>query len=280
LKILDREGKGPGDLLRGRAIAFDSDNNIFVYDSKNKKIVEYNSDGSYKRTIIVYEKIKKFKILKSGNIVALTSRSINKNNKFYSVNKLDIYSPEFKHIKNIDSLQLNLVSIQIGKNLATVQSPFQSNLLWGTDSLSNIYVVNPTNYELKKYNINGLKLLQKNYSSEKFYVSEKDINQYFEAINVDEKLMKKIKSITKFPDVKPFVTEILVAEDGKLYLRRNKKNNSNELIDVFTSELKFQIQHSLPSIYNLRKSITKNELFFLVSSYDVDFPFVKICNFR
>jgi len=277
IENIGQKGKGPSDLSMGRAIAIDSENNIFVYDKKNMKIVKYNSVGSYKKTINVYEKIKNFKILKNGNIVALTSKVVKKTNKLYWVDKLDIYTEEFEYIRSIDSMQLKTVSIKIGKNSMTSLSPFQSLLLWGTDRLSNIYVVDPSEYLLKKYNENGLKLLQNKYNCAKYYVSETDREQYFEEIHVDESLMKKIKSKTKFPDVKPFVNEMLVTEDGKIYLKRTSKNNSFELIDVFTAKLKFQTQRSLSSTYDLNKSLTKNGLFFLVSSKSVEFPFVKIC---
>jgi len=277
IENIGQKGKGPSDLLMGRFIALDSQNNIFVYDKKNMKIVKYNRVGSYKKTIKVYEKIKNFKILKNGNIVALTFRIVKKAKKLYWLDKIDIYTEEFEYIRSIDSMQLKIISIKIGKNRMTSLSPFQTRLLLGTDRLSNIYVVDPAEYLLKKYDENGLKLLQNKYNCEKYYVSEADREQYFEEISVDESLMKQIKSKIKFPEVKPFVNEMLVTEDGELYLKRTSKNNSFVPIDIFTTKLKFKIQRSLPSTYNLSKSVKKDDLFFLVSSNSVDFPFVKIC---
>lgn len=109
VRTIGRRGRGPGDLLRPSAVAFDNDNNILVADDFNRRIQAFDPKGNY---------LYGFKLgkLKRPSYVSVNSKNeimvYSHENTFFTGSLITLYNSRGESIKEIGNLFYKPESMQ------------------------------------------------------------------------------------------------------------------------------------------------------------------------
>jgi len=148
LKILGRQGKGPGEFRRIRGIDIDSNGEIYVSDMANQRISIFDSSGNFLNSFIVTEShiCDHIKLYRDRIFIGGLKQIIEKSSSSYAYGLyIHIYDKKGNFIKsfyptNKRALKLNVID------------PF---VAFDISKGGHIYCVQRTFYEISKYSLDG-----------------------------------------------------------------------------------------------------------------------------
>ena len=149
------KGQGPGEMQWIIWTGCDSQNNLFVSDNGNRKILIFSDDGSLVKEIRYPSKVGLLYPLENGNFFGLWDKHPAPSEKYMYVWAFSLYNPEFKEIKLLDTQKVYDFNI-LGDRGVNARPFFRSRV-----HNNNIYIsCEDRGYEILKFNLEG-DLLQK-----------------------------------------------------------------------------------------------------------------------
>ena len=149
------KGQGPGEMQWIIWTGCDSQNNLFVSDNGNRKILIFSDDGSLVKEIRYPSKVGLLYPLENGNFFGLWDKHPAPSKKYMYVWAFSLYNPEFKEIKLLDTQKVYDFNI-LGDRGVNARPFFRSRV-----HNNNIYIsCEDRGYEILKFNLEG-DLLQK-----------------------------------------------------------------------------------------------------------------------
>lgn len=278
---ISREGEGPGGLLAGRILRVDKNDNVYIYDIKSKRLSLFDFNGDYISSLRLDRQVLDFQPVLNNKLLVHSASLRDKEGKVVQVQKISLRSPNSSEAIVIDSLIIdNVTVIKNGSQQLSANGPFQESLVWDLDSKSNIIVVDPFKYVIKKYNLEGNILETTKFDVEKEIVTEKDKVLYFENIEVDEPMLGIIKKNTVFPNFMPYVSDIIIDKYNNIYLKKYSNKSDETLFYVFDNKIQFISNLQLPGEINYAKCVISSDKFYCVTKDTEGFPTVSICKLR
>ena len=149
------KGQGPGEMQWIIWTGCDSQNNLFVSDNGNRKILIFSDYGSLIKEIRYPSKVGLLYPLENGNFFGLWDKHPAPSEKYMYVWAFSLYNPEFKEIKLLDTQKVYDFNI-LGNRGVNARPFFRSRV-----HNNNIYIsCEDRGYEILKFNLEG-DLLQK-----------------------------------------------------------------------------------------------------------------------
>jgi len=254
LRSISRKGQGLGEIGSSYTIQITSDNELLVYDVRNRKILFFTLEGIHLRS----------KDLKNYSPLQIYSDS---RQNYYILDSVKIPNAESYNIVRLDenmNFVLNLIEYPVPPPPKTFLAFFtffyfkvlpDDNLLYGDSK----------NYELQILNPEGriLKRIIKEYDP--IPVTKKD--KEFRRRN-----MPKGQKV-EFPSHHPAFYGFFLDDTGKIYVRTWQEPLDKEryLYDVFNYEGKFMAQIPL----NIRPQVWKNSKIYTIEEDEEGFHQIK-----
>lgn len=161
IKKIGREGQGPGEFVELNSIEINRKNELFAYDSALRKIEVFATNGDLIKTIKLNRyTVKHFKLGKDGTLFMGQEKLKPINNKsklHYTISRYNMMTN-----KDFDICWMR----PIGRE--TMQFKYKGGILsfsnalhvkWDINSLNNIYIESPNNYEVNIFSSEGNLLL-------------------------------------------------------------------------------------------------------------------------
>ena len=223
IKSFGQKGQGPGEIQYIVWTGLDDQDNLFVSDNGNRKILFFTNEGEFIKDIRYPPNVGLLYPLSNGNYFGLWN-----NQPRHGAYKwaFSLYDSEFKEIKLLDSQ--NVYSLDIEGMRGIVSKPFTANNI----TKKNIYLVcEDRGYELLKYDLEG-NLVQK-------------ICKKYEPIEVSDQVIQERKEQYEkygmkiwFPEFWPPIGDFFLDDDGRIFVMTFEigKNPKEHIFDIFNPE--------------------------------------------
>jgi len=241
LKVIGREGKGPGDLNRPSCITFNG-KHIIVWELGNYRFSIFNEDGEFirhfkpKNPTVVW----KLKSLENGQVVFEVHEGYLENEKciHYILDKdlekgEEFYSHPIKRERYENKIQDD------------IKIPFGPLVSWDVMGKNKIVIGYQEEYKIDVYNPDKEKLFTIEHKSKRVKVTNKDKDEYFSSMvyvtngQTVQGAPPLIKKYTDFPKYKPYYKNILVSPENDIWVFLYSENDEDNLVDIFGRDGKF-----------------------------------------
>ncbi len=268
LQSIGRQGQGPGEFERPSSLLYlDIEDNIYVEDSG--KIHVFNKNGEFRNTIILAEFGRPisgyFGITSEGDIIAHTiSRGKRRsdlpmdNETFFNI---DLINSEGKVIKAIANfLREKSSPLRSGTRFTFPNNQHMTRLclcqlnenlsVYGFGSDYRLYIINSTGnivYRIEK-------------DEPPHPLTKKDIDKVLDRFMENQKKRKretvfsrrKVRRAMNFPKYKPFFSDILSDNKGRIYVKSFKSRfdeEKNNHYDLFCKDGYYIYKATIPILY-------------------------------
>ncbi len=284
LQTIGRRGQGPGEFLRPDSVCLDSEENIYVQDTR--KITVFNKNGTFKRTIPKSDFLSSWGVTKEGNFLARTSWWDPESNHANGTNEMILLDSEGKKIKTIVRYPFENPPPIKGK--MHISNLFEGHLYSCKMSEQFWIYGDPSEYKLFLIDSSGLlvRVIQKDEPGESFTRKEKDkvVDFWYERLNNfgrrrGEKYPKgDIRRYIKFPKHKPYFSWIFSDDKERIYVGRFKSPlDENEITDydVFNRDgyYLYKLKQSVP--HQFEGTIKKGCLYRVERDEETDYLRIK-----
>ncbi len=278
LVTFGREGKGPGEISKSYQMVIDPNDNIVIYELGNRRFSYFDNNGNYIKSILFSKIVWNFKIGPNGKNYVEEKERDRSGKKSGTLIKILQYSPDLKNKIVVDSIRIiDYISISEPARV-NVPVPFSPRLLWEISPTGNVVIAYSKDYTIKIFS-DELELLKKfQHEGIKIKVTSEDKKLYFDDIVIaTEGQTEKgapdfIRDATKFPNYKPYFTNIKIDDEGYILVKVNDPNSDVRHYDVFNSDGEFVNRFKLPVFgYN---SLFKAGAVYGIKRSDDEFPFV------
>lgn len=251
LKTIGREGQGPGE-FGGLYYSTFAKDHLVVWDSGNRRLCAFTADGEFvTSTGISYEtgSVRRLRGLPSGEVLVEMEKTYRREPEKPQDCKIDLYSKDLKFVRTIYTRSLWRKKYIRTKEygISTLFFPYSADVQWEVTPDGRIVIGYSGNYELEIFDRTGKRVAAVSHKSEPVSVTEKDKSAYFDSVafyRMGEKLKEPPEYITKFtefPKHKPVYKNILVDEDGNIWivLNRERQDDRGKVFEVFDPEGRF-----------------------------------------
>ena len=249
LKVIGREGHGPGEFNRPSRLTCSKDR-IIVWEMMNMRFSLLTLDGEFIKSVRHWFNeegmVQRMRALPDGNILIELEKRY-RDPKKPQDSSLELYSPEMEHIKTIylQPVWRNILGIP---NAPNILQPFSPLVYWNTSLEGKIALGFSKEYKIEVYNASEGFLFDFTHSYEPVKVTQKDKDAYSRNIlsgtttNAGTLRRKDpspaLKKYRKFPDYKPAFNRIVVDSEGNILVStyREKSNENYKYFDAFDPE--------------------------------------------
>jgi hypothetical protein len=252
IKIIGREGQGPGELSTPLYMTFAKDK-LVVWDLRNRRLCAFTSDGEFiTSSAISYDEgsVRKIRSLPNGVIVVEKEKSFRREPDKAQICSIDLYSTDLKYERTIYSRKLWRKKYVRTKDfgISTLYFPFAPDLFWDVIPAGLVVIGYSTQYEIEMYDSSGKKLSSFSNEYNPVKVTANDREEYFAGLVFSRngvilnEIPEYITKYTEFPKNKPAFRNILADSEGRILVVTHKRDKSEEgkVFDVFNAEGKFQ----------------------------------------
>lgn len=224
LKLLGREGQGPGEFNGPFRITFAKDK-LVVYELRARRLNTVDPDGNFiKNASMDFEEgsIRGIRALPNGNIVVEKEKSYFRTEVRPQNCMLFIFSPELESLNKVYEHEI-VRNKYITKPVSTnIPQPFFANVCWATTPDGNIVIGFAETYDISLYDPKKGKLLSFSHKFKPVKVTKKDKDAWFAGMTftrgneVFEGAQDYVIKNTSFPKNKPPFHDIKVDPEGNI----------------------------------------------------------------
>ncbi|HZX09767.1 MAG TPA: 6-bladed beta-propeller [Acidobacteriota bacterium] len=241
LKVIGREGKGPGDLNRPSCITFNW-KYIIVWELGNYRFSLFNEDGEIirhfksKHPAVVW----KLKSLGNGQVVFETRQGYCENEKsvlYILDNKLEKGEKFYSHTIKREHYE--------NKIQDDIKIPFGPIVSWDVIGENKIVIGYQEEYKIDVYKPDKEKLFTIEHQSKRVKVTKEDKKEYFSSMvymtngQTVQGAPPLIKKYADFPKYKPYYKNTVVTSENYIWVFLYTENNEKNLVDIFDRDGKF-----------------------------------------
>lgn len=282
LQTIGRKGQGPGEFEDPWGIYLDSEDKIYIYDSRRRNIHVFGKNGNFKGVIRLPSPALDFGITKDRNILMIhTQRSPEKSRGVKR--SLVIINPEGNIIKTIASYPYQLPP-RIKRRV--LGNPYSHRLYFFPAKDEGGIYGHSSEYKLFVLNSSGSLscIIEMDKPPDPITNKDKDrqIDKYLESqerFPRGEKLSRsEVKRAYVFPKFKRFFSGIISDNEGHIYVRRFKLYNPddrNQYFDLFNKEGYYIYKIKIPLNPNI---ITKRYVY--SAKRDPDTDYIKVIRYK
>jgi hypothetical protein len=222
IKVVGRQGAGPGDLAYPSTLGYTSEN-IFVWEISNQRFSFFSEKGEYIKSVKPKKRlmVKKISTLNNGDVIIETEK-YNYGQDIGQECILSLYSKDLEFKKDIYQhpiLTNKFISKPIRINII---QPFQPLVSWDIAKNGNIIIGFQEKYEIGIYDIEGKKTASFTHEYQPVKITKKDKEEFFDSLTftngskISRGAPKYIKDNTTFPKYKPAFEHIVVDSEGNI----------------------------------------------------------------
>ena len=246
LKVIGREGQGPGEFGRLYYSAFAKDR-LIVWDSGNRRLCSFTSDGDCIDSVnIPYDagSVRMMRGFPAGGIAIEMEKNFRSEPDKPQECRIDLYTEDLELVKTIYKRDLwrkkYIRTEEYGTT--TLYFPYCADVRWDILPDGRLVVGYSDEYRADLFDRNGKKISTITHDAEPVPVSGKDKKAYFDSLvfyRGGERLKEVPEYITKyteFPKNKPVYKNILADSEGNIWVVLNRKNQEEDgkVFDVFS----------------------------------------------
>lgn len=239
LKLIGREGQGPGEFSRPSNLACSTEK-LVVWDMRGMRFSMFDLEGrpikSVSHSFVEKGNPQKLKALPSGEFVAGIEK-IHFDPKTPQDFSIVLYSPEMEPLKTVYDHKVwrNIWGIPNAPNIPMPYSPY---VHWDLTPEGNIVIGYSDKYEIEVYSRDAVMIAAFSHDYEPMKVTGEDKEIFFKGLTfgrsgpggtvVSEEPPPSIKEHLKFPDFKPAFHSIAVDSDGNILVCPYGKEKKEE----------------------------------------------------
>jgi len=226
VKSFGQKGQGPGEIQYIVWTGLDNQDDIFVSDNGNRRILFFTGEGEFIREIRYPTKVSLLYPLSNGNYFGLWNIDPENSSKDMYIWAFSLYTPEFNEIKLLDSQNVYDFNTQGIRGI--VSRPFTAKKI----TYQYVYLAcEDRGYEILKYDLEG-NLIQK-------------IRKEYQPIEVSNQVIQEKKELFKgygmniwFPKFWPPMGDFFLDDDGRIFVMTFEKwkNPKEHIFNIFNPE--------------------------------------------
>lgn len=249
IKVIGREGQGPGEFNRPLFLATSKDG-IIVYDLGNRRLCALTSEGEHQKSVSVQRaegSPRKMKGLPTGDVVI--EREIIH---FGEGDKpqdciIQIYAPDLTFKKTIISHPVWRNKYRSIQGMFTnIIQPFSPDVYWDVTPAGDIIIGFAADYTIETHHSEKGKVFSFTYKYQPVKVTDEDKERFFTGVTFGTssgrmELPEEIKKLTEFPKNKPAFNAVLVDPEGNIlaFPFQDSTGESGLFFDAFDLEGRF-----------------------------------------
>ncbi len=252
LKLIGREGQGPGEFTRPSNLVCSRDK-LVVWDMMGMRFSLFTLDGepikSVRHSFAEQGNPQKMKALPSGEFVVGIEK-VHFDPKTPQDFSIVLYSPEMEQVKIIYARQVwrNVWGIP---NAPNIPMPFHPYVHWDLTPDGNVVIGYSDKYEIAIYDKEAVLLASISHTYDPAKVTKREKDSFVKGMVfgrvgpggsvVKEELPASVKEHMKFPEFKPAFDSIVVDSDGNVLVCTYGKDEKErfKLFDAFDSKGNF-----------------------------------------
>jgi len=241
LKVIGREGQGPGDLSRPSGITFNG-TYIIVWELGNRRFSIFSEDGGFIRHLRPEEPdvVWKLKPLENGQVLFETREGYCEREKTV-IHILD------KELKKEDVFYSHPIKRERYENKINddLKIPYGPLVSWNVMGGNKIVIGYQEEYSIDVFSPDKEKLFSIERKSKRVKVTQKDKKDYFSSLmyvtngQTVQGAPPEIRNYTEFPKFKPYYKNILVFPENDIWVFLYAESDDQKLVDIFDRDGKF-----------------------------------------
>jgi len=241
LKVIGREGQGPGDLSLPSGITFNG-TYIIVWELGNRRFSIFNEDGEFIRHLQSKEPVVvwKLKSLENGQVLFETREGYCEREKTV-IHILD------KELEKEDEFYSHPIKREHYENKIKddLKIPFGPLVSWAVMGGNKVVIGYQEEYRIDVFSPDKEKLFSIERKSKRIKVTQKDKKEYFSSIvymtngQTVQGAPPEIRKYTEFPKLKPYYKNILVFPENDIWVFLYTESSDQKLVDIFDRDGKF-----------------------------------------
>jgi len=223
IREIGRKGEGPGEFMIPVNFCLSANGDIYIYDIQRRRMSVFSSEGSYKRDFIVEKPLPGKFYVDEKNYIYTTFEELT-SEKFLNMDinfaKINSEGKVEKIFYKAFSLTLIPFKREGMKGNLYYEHPYMTHLYF-TNAPTDIFVLmNSMRYEILLFSKKGdiLSRILKKEESSRVTQKEKEIALSKERTGIPKELQK----YATFSETRPFCTNLLSDEKGRIYVERFK----------------------------------------------------------
>ncbi len=249
LKLLGREGQGPGEFNGPFPITFAKDK-LVVYELRGRRLNTLDTDGNFIQIVPMSSEegyVRGIMSLPNGNIIVEKEKSYFRTEVRPQNCMLFLFSPELESLSKIYEHEI-VGNTYITKPVSTnIPQPFFADVCWTTTPDGNIVIGFAETYDISLYDSKKGKLFSFTHKFKPVKVTKKDKDAWFAGMTftrgneVFEGAQDYVIENTNFPKNKPPFHTIWVDHEGNIlvFTRSQNKVYDYTYFDAFDSKGNF-----------------------------------------
>ena len=271
LKLIGREGQGPGEFSRPTGLVC-SEDKLIAWDMRAFRFSLFTLDGKFIKSVshsfIEKGNPRKLRALPNGEFVVEIEK-INFDPKTPQDLSIVLFSPEMEQVKTLYTRPVwrNIWGIP---NAPNIPMPFSPYAHWDLTPEGNIAIGYSDKYEIDIYDKGAVKIASFSHTYDPVKVTKEDRDMFFGSLTfgrsgpggtiVSEDPPPAIKEHVKFPDFKPAFHGIAVDSEGNILVCTYGKEKKEEYKDFdafdpkgnFIAHVRIESEHSFLSLRNAK----------------------------
>jgi len=223
---IGKKGQGPGEMNLPAGVLITSEGELLVEDAMNRRLAFFTMNGKFLRNVSLADKMSLINLVidTRGNLLG-RELTVEGSKLFWEIKK---YDPQLKPL-------FSLSRVEFPNPLEGKINPFSLLVAYAMDGKDQIYVGDPSAYEIRVYSPEGrhLRTIAKKYDPVK--VTKKDIEEALERM---PDMGFNIKERLEFPKTFPGFASFTLDEAQRLIVRTFEKGEreGEYFLDIFDPE--------------------------------------------
>lgn len=250
IKLVGQQGQGPGDLYSPSFIDFAADR-LIVWESMNRRFSIFDKDGRFINTMQLAQengRAEGLRILPDGRLIVLTEMQVEINTVLQQWYRIFLMSADLEVLKIIYETKLQKRTLITEPTRMYVPQPFTPYVYWDITPDGRIILGCSDRYEFEVHDPDKGKLYSFSHDYQPVKVNNADKEQHFSIFTIavmrgDTREVTQgapdyVKSNTTFPKLKPAFKNILVDNEGNIWVQTFHEDRKMEdrFFDVFNEK--------------------------------------------
>ncbi len=267
MREIGRKGEGPGEFVIPQSFCISASGDLYVYDLQRAKMTVFSDEGDYKKDFIIeHPFLRKFYVDEKDYIYTTFDESdpenfLNRDINFARLNpegKVEKIFYKTFHLKMVPFERKGM------KGNLFYEHPYLTYLYFTNIPKDALVLMNSMRYEIILLSKEGdiLMRILKEERSPKVSQREKEIALSMEK---DDNIRKLLLKYATFSETRPFCSNLLSDEKGRIYVERFKPLTEEErpfIYDIFNSKGEYLYKLSL----GFKVDLIKNGYIYTVST--------------